>query len=87
MSSGENVEILSNINVQVKTGWNMIGSSIKSEWIDVSGIYIQNTFSTYENGAYVPLGSINTIDESKAYWIKVSNDGNIELKVKEPNVP
>ena len=85
MSSNEIAEIFYKVNVPVKAGWNMIGSSIKSEWIDVSGIYIQNTFSTYENGAYVPLGSINRIDESKAYWIKVLDDGNIELR--ESTVP
>lgn len=71
---------MDSIVLNVRTGWNLIGSINRT--VDVNNIVtvpeniLNSSFYGYEN-AYL---SVTTILPGKAYWIKVNQDGQIILK-------
>lgn len=71
---------IKNLDIPVRTGWNIIGSisypvavsSITTNPLDI----IESPFYKYENGYSVA----DTIHTGKGYWIKVKQDGIIQLR-------
>ena len=63
------------IEIQLKEGWNLIGTSIKGT-INKNDIVDKNTLFKYENS----YKSVPELAPNKGYWIKASKSGKIILK-------
>jgi len=83
---------LNNVSVQLKTGWNIIGS-VDHEVPAPSGGIISSLVYGYDGSDYV---TTSTIVPGKGYWVKASSNGSIllgpgneptiEQKILEPSV-
>lgn len=60
--------------INVKKGWNIIGSIDQEVPIPESSLIISNLFE-YDNGYRVST----TLKPGKGYWVKINNDGNINI--------
>jgi hypothetical protein len=64
--------------INVKAGWNLIGSisvQVPVDAVTPINTNISSSFYGYENG----YATASTIDPGKSYWVKVSNDGTLIL--------
>jgi hypothetical protein len=60
--------------INVKKGWNIIGSIDREVSIPVNSLIISNFFE-YDNGYKVST----TLKPGKGYWVKINNDGDINI--------
>ena len=74
-----NNNIGTNTTIPVQQGWNMVGTSLDGQLVDVDGdIIISNTLSSYQSGAYT-IGSNNSLVAHAGYVFKASKSGNLRI--------
>ena len=68
----------SSITVPINEGWNLItGPSLIAEIIDSENILMEGTLYGYDSGS--GYYSTNELEPGKAYWVRASADGEIQI--------
>ena len=73
-------QILSNLEIVLSKGWNLISSSTNSSINDGDNIIIENTLYSYGENGYV-LSENLKLEPGKGYWIKTNIAGTIIITV------
>jgi len=80
-------QLVNQLSIPVKAGWNLIGalnSNISTSSISTQPPNIISSLFYEYNGSYSP---VNTLSSGKGYWVKVSQNGSINLTTTFGKIP
>ena len=73
-------QTISNLEIVLSKGWNLISGSTNSSIIDDNNIIIENTLYSYGVNGYVLSENVE-LEAGKGYWIKTNSAGTIIITV------